>query len=130
MLKKRYIVAILFMVYFTSCAPLVFFAGTVTGIGSYKYYHGVLTVVYEAPYIETWEATLQSLDEMGITIERKKHDLTSAKIVAKQPDKKTVTISILYKSSQETEMTIRVGFFGNKDASDRIKEKIRVALFE
>lgn len=129
MLKKRYIFVVLSMFYFAGCAPLVFFAGTVTGIGSYRYYHGVLTVVYEAPYIETWEATLQSLDEMGIKIEKKKHDLTSAKIVAKQADNKTVTISIEYKSSQETELTIRVGFFGDKEASDRIKEKIRAALF-
>ena len=130
MLKARYIFISLIMFCLTSCAPVVFFAGTVAGIGSYKYYHGVLTVVYEAPYIDTWEATLTSLDNLGVKVEKKRHDLTAAKIVAKQADKKTVSISLQYNSSQETEVTIRVGLLGNKSASDLIKEEIRKVLFE
>jgi hypothetical protein len=110
--------------------PVVFFAGTVAGIGSYKYYQGVLTVVYEAPYIDTWDATLKALDALGIEVKKQDHDLIAGKIVAKQRNNKTVSISLKYQSSQETEMNIRVGLFGNKDASDRIKEQIRRILFE
>jgi hypothetical protein len=110
--------------------PVVFFAGTVTGIGSYKYYQGVLTVVYETPYIETWDATLKALDTLGIEIKKKDHDLTAGKIVGKQKDNRTVSISLKYRSSQETQMNIRVGLFGDTEASDRIKEQIRKTLFK
>ncbi len=130
MLKMRYLPLILIMGLFTSCVPVVFFAGTVAGIGSYRYYQGVLTVVYEAPYIDTWEATLKTVDNLKMQIKKKDHDLTTAKIVAKQANNKTVTISLKYISSEETEVDIRVGLLGNKDASDIIKEEIRKILFE
>ncbi|MBN1850375.1 MAG: DUF3568 family protein [Deltaproteobacteria bacterium] len=130
MLKMRYISLIAVVLFLTSCVPVVFFAGTVAGIGSYKYYQGVLTVVYEAPYIDTWEATLKAVDNLKMQIKKKEHDLTSAKIVAKQADNKTVTISLKYKSSEETEVNIRVGLLGNKGPSDIIKEEIRKILFE
>jgi hypothetical protein len=130
MLKMRYVSPIFVLIFLTSCVPVVFFAGTVAGIGSYKYYQGVLTVVYEAPYIDTWEATLKSVDNLKMQIKKKDHDLTAAKIVAKLADNRTVTISLKYKSSEETEVNIRVGLLGNKDASDQIKEEIRKVLFE
>lgn len=130
MLKMRYVSPIFVLIFLTSCVPVVFFAGTVAGIGSYKYYQGVLTVVYEAPYIDTWEATLKSVDNLKMQIKKKDHDLTAAKIVAKLADNRTVTISLKYKSSEETEVNIRVGLLGNKDTSDQIKEEIRKVLFE
>jgi hypothetical protein len=45
-------------------------------------------------------------------------------------DERSVTVSLAYKSAQQTEVEIRVGFFGDKDASDVIQEGIRKELFE
>ena len=130
MLRWKFLIVIPLWLSLVSCTPIVFLAGTVTGIGGYKYYHGVMTIIYESPFKETWEATIKSLEEMGFEIKKKRHDLTTGKVVAIGSDKKRVSISLKYRSSQETEVAIRVGYFGDKDFSEHIKEKIRKKLFE
>jgi hypothetical protein len=131
MVRGRYLLTVLCCVFLTSCAPLGFFAaGTAAGIGGYKYYQGALNVIYQAPYIKTWDAALKVLEEMEFTIESKKHDPTTGKIVARRADEKPVTISFKYRSSEETEVMIRVGLFGDRNASMVIKEKIRNKLFK
>ncbi len=113
----------------TSCVYLGFFAaGTAAGIGGYKYHNGVLTVVYEAPYMDTWEASLTALREMGLRITKSAHDLTAGIIHAKRVDNKSVTLKVEYKSARETRVGIRVGIFGDEEASKVIKEKIRRVL--
>ena len=112
------------------CAPLIFFsAGTAAGIGGYKYYYGDLIVLYQAQYIETWDAALKVLEDMNLQIKSQKHDLTAGRVKAKRTDGKDVSIKVKYKSSKETEVKIRVGLFGDQDASMAIKEKIRRELF-
>jgi len=131
MAKGRYLLPVLCVFFLSSCAPLWFFAaGTAAGIGGYKYYQGALHVIYQAPYMKTWNATLKALEEMGITVESKKHDPTTGEIVARRADKTTVTISLKYRSPEETEVIIRVGLLGDRNASEVIKEKIRDKLFK
>lgn len=113
----------------TSCVYLGFFAaGTAAGIGGYKYHNDMLTVIYEAPYMETWKACLKAVDEMGLHLLKSAHDLTAGTIEAKRADGKDVQIKVEYKSSKETRVDIRVGIFGDKEASNIIKEKIRQVL--
>ena len=128
---KRWLLPALLLVCLSGCAPLVFFGvGTAAGIAGYKYYEGALTVVYQAPYIETWDATLAALKGMNLTIESQEHDLTAGKIKAKRADNEDVRVSLKYKSSNETEAVIRVGLFGDREASHLIKEEIRKILFK
>lgn len=133
MMKGKYplVLAVLLCLCLTSCAPLVLFGvGTAAGISGHKYYKGALTVIYQAPYMETWDATLKALEGMNIRIQSKKHDLTAGKIKAKRADKKPVTVSMEYKSAQETEVVIRVGFLGDRNVSMAVKEQIRKELFK
>ena len=131
MVKGRYLFPVLCCVFLMGCAPMGFFAaGTAAGIAGYKYYHGALNVIYQAPYIKTWDAALKVSDDMGFTVESKKHDPTTGQIVARRADRKPVTISLKYRSSEETEVIIRVGLFGDHNASMVIKEKIRNKLFK
>ena len=128
---RKWIWSALFFLCLSSCAPLVFFGvGTAAGVAGYKYYEGALTVVYQAPYIETWDAALKALKGMNLVIESQNHDVTSGKIKAKRADDQDVLVSLKYKSSNETEADIRVGLFGDKEASLLIKEEIRKVLFE
>jgi len=132
MKKRSYLVWVWLVVFLSGCpAPIVFFgAGTAAGVAGYKYYRGALTVVYEAPYMDTWDATLKAVENMNLQLQEQKHDLTTGKIVAKRADKKDVHISIKYMSSEETEVVIRVGFFGDQEGSMAIKEEIRKVLFK
>ena len=113
------------------CAGLVFFgAGTAAGVAGYKYYKGSLTVVFQSPYLKTWDGTLKALESLNFTIENQKRDLTAGHIDAKRADSTPVTVSLAYKSAEETEIVIRVGILGDMDASNAVKEEIRRNLFE
>ncbi|MBW1779574.1 MAG: DUF3568 family protein [Deltaproteobacteria bacterium] len=111
-------------------AVIVAGAGAAAGIAGYKYYKGALTVVYKAPFKKTWDASLTALRQMDCKIERSKHDITAGTIWGKFSDDKVVSISLTYKSANETEAVIRVGAFGEKEASLIVKEKIEKVLSE
>jgi len=131
MTKWRCLLPLLLCLCITSCAPLfIFGAGTAAGIGGYKYYEGSLKVIYQAPYMETWDATLKALEGMELKIKTQKHNPTSGKIVARRADGKPVTISLKYRSTQETEAMIRVGLFGDDNAANVIKDQIGKELFK
>ena len=130
MSKVRHISLILLLICLTGCAPAVFLVGAGAGVGGYKYYKGALTVVYQATYEKTWDASIKALEEMGIKIEDKKRELTTGKISATLAVDKPVTIVLKYKSSSETEANIRVGILGDESASHVIKDKIAELLFK
>lgn len=131
MMKNRvFLLPLTLLLFLTGCGALVVFgAGTAAGVAGYKWYEGALTVIYEAPYIKAWDASLKALEKMGAEIQSQNHDLTKGTIKAELKEKKSVSISLAYKSAQQTEVVIRVGFFGDKDASDVVQENIRKELF-
>ena len=130
MKNRIFLLPLSLLLFLTGCGALVVFgAGTAAGIAGYKWYEGSLTVIYEAPYIKAWDASLKALEKMESKIKSQKHDLTEGTIKAELQDKKSVTISLSYKSAQQTEVVIRVGFFGDKNASDVVQENIRKELF-
>jgi len=115
----------------SSCAPVIFFgAGTAAGVAGYKYYQGALMVIYQASFEETYEATQSALEKMDIKSEGRTKEPTSGKIKAQLSDGKAVTIGLKYRSAEETEVVIRVGLFGDENASMVIKEEIRKELFK
>ena len=131
MISRLYLLSVLMCFSLIGCAPLIFFgSGAAAGVGGYKYYKGSLTVVFQAPYMETWDAALKAMEAMNLEILSREHDLTAGKIKGKRADQKPVKVSLEYKSSQETEVVIRVGHFGDKEASMAIKEEITRKLFK
>jgi uncharacterized lipoprotein len=130
MIRMKRMICMLFCLMSAGCAAVVFLGGAAAGIAGYKYYEGALEVVYESPFMETWDATLRVLDRMDIEVTNKKHDLTAGKISAMRADDKEINLSFEYKSGEETMVTIRVGILGDEPASNAIKEEIRKELFE
>jgi uncharacterized lipoprotein len=131
MLKLRYIFLPFLCLCITGCAPVIFLGGAAAGIGGYKYYKEVLTVVYEAPFDNTWDASIKALEDMEFSIESQTKELGSGKISTNEDEKhKKVTLTLQYKSVQETEVTIRVGLLGDETASNVIKDKIASLLFK
>jgi uncharacterized lipoprotein len=130
MIRIKQMICVLFCLMSASCAAVVFLGGAAAGVAGYKYYEGALEVVYESPFMETWDAALQVLDRMDIEVTNKKHDLTAGKISAMRADDKEINLSFEYKSKEETVVTIRVGILGDEGASNTIKEEIRRELFE
>jgi uncharacterized lipoprotein len=128
--KLRYLLPLFLCLCIAGCAPAIFLGGAAAGIGGYKYYRDVLTVLYEAPFDNTWDASVKALEDMGFTIENKTKELGSGKISTREDEKnKKVNLTLQYKSPQETEVTIRVGLLGDETASIYIKDKIASLLF-
>jgi hypothetical protein len=118
-----------FLFFLTGCgAMIVAGAGAAAGIAGYKYYQGSLTVLYKAPFQKTWDASLTALKRMDCKIESSKNDITSGTIWGKFSDDKVVSISLTYKSVDETEAVIRVGALGEKEAALIVKDEIGKVL--
>jgi len=115
---------------FSGCVPVALMAGAAAGIAGYKYIEGSLTVVYNAPFKKTWNASLEALEGMDIKIEDKDHGLSSGKIKARRTDTTAISVSMKYLSSDQTEATIKVGLFGDEKESNVIKDKIAGVLFK
>ncbi|MFO7985760.1 MAG: DUF3568 family protein [Desulfatiglandaceae bacterium] len=131
MTKAKYLVLSALLFLSSGCGAMILAgAGAAAGIAGYKFYEGTLIVIYEAPFKKTWEASRQALKEMGCTIDRSDHDITSGTIWGEFEDGKPVNLKFNYESSEKTKVTIRVGVFGEKEASHIVKEKIRKILFE
>jgi hypothetical protein len=117
--------------FFVGCAPVVRLdGGTAAGISGYNYSLGKMTVIFQANFMGTWDGTLIALKKMELYVETNEHSLTKGKILAWGSDMTPVKISIAYQSLEETEVAIKVGKLGEKDASVGITEQIRKALFE
>ncbi len=130
MIRAKCLVPIVLCFLLTGCAAMVLLGmGAAVGVSGYTYYKEALYVIYQAPFTETWDASLKTLEQMDSKIELSDHGLTEGKIKAKSADNKAITISVKYKSAKETEVVIRVGW-GNKEACMSIKEGIRKILFE
>lgn len=113
-----------------ACGPLVLMsAGGAAGIAAYKFYHGALEVIFEAPFMETWEASEAALKQMNFKISSAEHDLSEGTFRARSAKNDPVTLSLTYKSARETKVVIRHGVLGDKDASMAVKDKIREILF-
>ena len=125
--RSNCLMKVIIFLLLAGCAPLVLIGGS--GVSGYKYYMGEMTVIFQADFMKTWDGTMTALKEMSLSVENKSHSLTKGTIFARREDKKPVRIAINYRSSLETEVAIRIGRFGDKNASATITEKIRKVLF-
>ena len=128
----EYVTLLVLCFFLTACAaPLIAFGfGAAGGVVAYRYHEGQTIVVYEAPFANTWDATLIALNQMQMRVESSSHDISSGKITAKRADNKLVYISVKYQSADKTEAKIGVGPVGDKQGSDAIAKKIREVLFK
>ena len=131
MIKAGIKTYLLFLILLSGCAPLVLVGGgAILGIGGYKYMKGKMTVIYQAPYEKTWSSSIKALEELGYKIAEKKEKMSSGKIYTEGPEMKKVTLAFKYMSTQETEVTIKVGIFGDENDSNIIKDKIADIIFK
>lgn len=128
MKKLSRFLPVCFLLMLSSCVPLIL-AAAGAGVIGYKYYEGQVVAVYQAPFIDTWDATERVLISMQTQSLTQKHDETAGKFEGTLADARLVTVTLFYKNSQETEVRIRVTAFGDEKASREIHEKIRKELF-
>ena len=99
--------------------------GVAAGAGTIAYIKGELkaTEAYSVP--DVWIATEKAVDEIQLVVTDKQHDITAGKIEAYTADNKKVRIHLKRQGDNITEITIRIGTFGDEELSRFILSKIQ-----
>ena len=92
--------------------------------GTYFYVKGDLKRNYEAPVERVWEATVQSVEELKLATESKKHDAFGGEIKGKMADGTSYTIQLTRLGEKSTEVGVRIGAFGDRTKAEAVHDKI------
>lgn len=100
-------------------------AGAAAGGGAFVYVNGAIKAL-EAQDVDTvWKATLAGFEDMNLLAEAKHKDAFEAKCQAYGPGDKIVRVHIERQNKDVTEIKIRVGWFGDREFSEELLNKIR-----
>jgi Protein of unknown function (DUF3568) len=98
------------------------------GAGTVAYLRGDLKAV-EAKDIDTvYAAAKTAAKQLELTVTKDTKDEMSAVIVARDAQDKKITITLKAPTEDTTEISVRVGIFGNETKSRRIYEQIKENL--
>lgn len=109
----------------TGCAAAV--VGGVAAVGTYTYVAGQLKYTHNGNLENTYQAALKSCSSLGLLIVDQDKKLSKASLRVKEGDR-DIWINLKVSSSTTTEVSIRVGYFGDETASRKIHEAIRANL--
>jgi uncharacterized protein YceK len=124
-LRRRAILSlVLILCLLTSgCAAVI--VGALAGGAAIGYYKGWLVDQVSADVPRTFEASKAALGELKMPIEKARYDMIRGKINSELADGKKVYIRLKATEGGTTEIRVRVGMLGDKDASHRILRAIR-----
>lgn len=109
---------------------LVAAVGAAAGAGAYAYYQGNVSGTYPAEFGETYQCTKSALTDLAMPVLSEHHEGLNGTIESSIEDGSHVTIKleekprILATDTHQTEVTIRVGVFGDSKVSTRLQQQI------
>lgn len=109
----------------SGCAAVLVGGAAAGGAGAVLYIKGELHSTEDVSLDRAWNATQAAIKDMGFTVTAKDKDAVSAELVALTADNKKISIILNRKADNVTEISIRVGTFGDESMSRLILEKIR-----
>ncbi len=110
------------------CVVAAVGVGAAAGAGTIAYIKGELKALEDANIDRVWRATEGAVNELNFIVTNKVKDAVSAKLDALTADNKSIHITLKRKTDSLTEITIRIGTFGNEELSRLILEKIQKRL--
>ena len=108
------------------CAALVVGAGA--GAGTYAYVTGKLTATLDAPLDKAFDATKAGLADLKFSITHDSHDALVGQSTSRMSDGTEVNIDLKNTGTNSTQITIRVGVFGDEAKSTAILDAIKKNL--
>jgi len=109
----------------TGCGAVL--VGGAAAVGTYAYMNGQAKGTYNSSIKNAFSASLATCKELSIPVTKETMDGASSEITGKYYGD-TVTISLDLVGDNLTEITVRVGYFGNESASRRIHNAISQKL--
>lgn len=106
------------------CAPLLIGGAAVgAGAGTYVYINGELRVEYNVPFDKVRTACEMAIADLGGKEVTPDWKIGVGTIKTRIQNEK-VTLRLEYKTKESTILSIRVGYLGNKESSQLIKDKV------
>ena len=125
MISIRISLAVVLLACLCGCGPLIVAgAGAGAGVATYSYVTGDLEVEYAKSYESVWDAAVRALQELDISVEGKTKDGVSGTIEARRATGKKVVVKVKNKGPSAAVVNIKVGTFGDENASLVIKGAI------
>ena len=130
MVKRRLqLVALLccFLIGLSGCSrkwAVIGAAAAAVGTSAYFYVKGDLKRNYEAPIDKTFQAAVQSVKDLELTIDSKKSDAFNGVITGKMVSGKSFTINVKRLEDNLTEVGVRIGTFGDRTRSEAFHDRI------
>lgn len=117
--------ALLFVLLCTGCAAVV--VGGAAAVGTFTYVAGQLKKTYNADLDTTYRVSIAGCESLGMPVLDREKQLSQATIKTRDGDR-DVWITLKTQSSTTTEVSIRVGYLGDEQASRRIHDAIGAKL--
>ncbi|EMG36287.1 Protein of unknown function (DUF3568) [Desulfocurvibacter africanus PCS] len=108
------------------CGALV--AGGAAAAGTYIYTEGRLQRQYDTTLDEAFQASLDGARDMDLKVTEQNKEVAEASIRAEQQDGSPVWITLESVDQNKTQVSVRVGYTGDEQASRRIHEAIAKRL--
>jgi hypothetical protein len=110
------------------CALFVVGAAAGAGAAGYAYVEGILKSTEQASLNRVWSASLGAMKDLEFPITKQVKDALTGNITARNARDKKIDIQLKKISDDTTEISIRVGTFGDENLSRVILDKIKKRL--
>lgn len=107
------------------CGAII--VGGAAAAGTYYYMDGQAQATYSTSLNKAFDASLAACKQMGITVTKQSKTGASAEISGVLSGD-TTTISLKLVGDNITEITVRIGLWGNEESSRRLQKAIRNGL--
>ena len=125
---RRYLYVLLGMSLLASvsgCATTGVGGGPNVTAGTYYYFTRELEVIYGIPLADVWPRALAAVEGLQLHIDRQRIDGLGGEIQARRPDGTNVQVHLEPTGDHSTSVSVRVGFWGDREMSERVQRAIR-----
>ena len=125
---RRYLCAFLGMSLLASvsgCVTTGVGGGPNVTAGTYYYFTRELEVIYGIPLADVWPRALAAVEGLQLHIDRQRIDGLGGEIQARRPDGTNVQVSLEPTGDHSTSISVRIGFWGDREMSERVQRAIR-----
>ena len=125
---RRYLCVLLGMSLLASlngCVTTAVGGGPNAAAGTYNYFSRNLEVLYGIPLADVWPRALAAVESLQLHIDRQRIDGLGGEIQARRPDGTKVCVYLNPLGDHSTSVSVRVGFWGDREMSERVQRTIR-----
>lgn len=125
---RRLIIGLVMGMVASGCAVAVLATGAGLGAGTYAWIKGELKRTYPATYDAVWNASSDALQSLEMPVLSQQRDALKGTIMAKRADGSDVRVDVKYLTENTTQVSVRIGLFGDRPDSARVHETIQARL--